>query len=79
MKSAVLTWIAKLAAGAALTMPLVWGQEGQEHHRQIFPRYRVIDLGTLGSSDNDWWNVAFRVRARGLTTSLIPIGERASR
>ena len=50
MKSAVLTWIARLAAGAALTMPLVWGQEGQEHHRQIFPPYRVIDLGTLGGA-----------------------------
>jgi Family of unknown function (DUF5996) len=26
---------------------------------------------------NDWWNVTFRVSARGLTTSLIPIGTRA--
>jgi hypothetical protein len=25
---------------------------------------------------NDWWNVAFRVTARGLTTSMIPIGQR---
>src|SRR3954451_21500816 len=50
MKSAVLTWIGKLTAAAALTMPLVWGQEGEQHHRQIFPRYRVIDLGTLGGA-----------------------------
>jgi hypothetical protein len=26
---------------------------------------------------NDWWNVTFAVNARGLTTSLIPIGQRA--
>src|SRR5215831_5433227 len=26
---------------------------------------------------NDWWNVTFAVTARGLTTSLIPIGQRA--
>ena len=25
---------------------------------------------------NDWWNVAFRVTARGLTSSLIPAGRR---
>ena len=25
---------------------------------------------------NDWWNVAFAVNARGLTTSLVPSGDR---
>ena len=25
---------------------------------------------------NDWWNVAFRVTARGLSTSTIPMGQR---
>jgi probable HAF family extracellular repeat protein len=50
MKSATLIWIARLAAGAALTMPQVWGQEGQEHQGRIFPGYRVIDLGTLGGA-----------------------------
>src|SRR4051794_22908236 len=80
MKSAIMSWTARLAAGAALTIPQVGAQEGQEHHRRILPHYRVIDLGTLGGdgTNNDGTNSAgFGMNEKGWvagTSNLVANG-----
>ena len=39
-----------------------------ENHPFLYRNGRMIDLGTLGSSDNDWWNVASGINNSGVVT-----------
>lgn len=74
MKSAIFNWIARVAVGGVLVMPQAWAQQQQTHRR---PRYRVIDLGTLGNSATGTNSAGFGMNEKGWvagSSNLIPNG-----
>jgi hypothetical protein len=48
MKSKTLAWTIGMTLCAALTMPVWVAAQAQREQNKKLPRYKVIDLGTLG-------------------------------